>query len=1094
MSQQFVSSLEQTLREITQPNTQAIKNASAKLQSEFYKVPESVLALMEIARAHPDAQLRQLAGVEARKLVPLFWNQLDNQKRTESREQILQATFQEQVALVRHTLSRVVAAIALEDLNENNWPEILPFLDSKTQSETATDREVSVYLLYALLDADCEPLRDAPCHLLQILARTIQMPESSLSSVLAIGKVGENITVSDNESLPERDQAMAMYRELVPLMVQVLQTIVQAGDDEKAATQIFDVLNGMLLYDSGLMTKQQLTDLISFMCQIAREGALADEFRSPALQFLLTAVRFRKNKISQLKMGPEITESALAVIAQPIDVEDLLKDNAASPDEEDEEELWQTAYRLIEGLASVLPASQVSTVILSKFNSLDFSNPFAVRAVFLGITGSVEGSPDFYADELDTVMPPIISGLSQNEVIQAAALQAITALATEMHTLLGENFHQQLVPAILPILEGTSHIRLARLACAAIDSVLETLPTEVITQVYLDVLVPKLLSLLQRASDDRLRGNLVAAIASAAFAAKEAYIPHFESTMKIIEPLLSNLDTQITSAGDTEQSEKERLAGMTLDAVSAIAPAVGSEVFQPYVQPLARVAFHCVFESDACTLRECGYLFMGTLSRMYGQEFVPFLGELIPAIFKSFDQQEFVIEDAEEDDEEGGPQIGLDDEDDDKFPKVNTEIAGEKEIALETLAEIISGVKTGFAPYIEMTIKKMPEFMDHFLGGIRKAALAVLFRLFTVFYEEPSTRQQAIVIGDTARSLSLEALTTEDERETVTGICEYYCEALRLAGSEFVGNASDCSTLCTEITLVLQGSHPCQVDDLFDDEEALKQSGEIQTGELSEYDLLLYDSAMDVVVQLARVLKDQFPFDHFTKDIIQLCSSPNSKVRAAAVGSLAEIVSGVEHIVTSYTQQFLEIFGHGLADKDLEVRSNAAYGVGLLAVNSQDAATVKAAYPEVLKRLERLLKKVEKKKRKSTSDDEEDNSARSLANACGCVARMARAHPDALPLNEVVRILLTKLPLEEEFIENTPIFELIAELVSTGNPAITGHIDQVLDILVGVFAQEAAGEEPFETEELKSRVVEMIRFIKANSPDAVASRPQLAGI
>lgn len=1092
MSQQFVSSLEQTLREITLPNTQAIKNASAKLQAEFYTVPDSVFALLEIAKSHPDAQMKQLAGVEARKLIPKFWAELDAQKRTEAREQILQATFQEQNALVRHTCSRVVAAMAIEDLGENNWPDLLPFLNSKTQSENHTDREVSVYLLYALLDAECEPLREASSTLLQIFSRTIQMPECSLSSVMAIGKVGEIITLSDAETDPNREQTMAMYRDVVPLMVQVLQQLVQAAEDEKAAIQVFDVFNNVLFYDTGLLTKQQLIDLVSLMCQIAREKSLPDEFRSPALQFLLTAVRFRKNKLSQLKLGPIITDSALSIIAEPIDVEELLQDTSASPDEEDEEELWQTSYRLIEGMASVLPPVQVSSVILSKFGSMDFTDSFAVRAVFLGIAASVEGSPDFYADELESVLPPIVSGLSQNQVVQISALQAVSALATEIHTLLGETYHQQLIPAILPILESTSEIKLARLACAAIDSVLETLPTEVITQVYLDGLVPKLLELLQRASDDRLRGNFVAALASAAFAAKEAYTPHFESTMKIILPLLSNLDTQISQASDAaNQAEKERLAGMTLDAVSSIAPAVGAKVFQPYVEPLARVAFHCVFESNATTLRECGYLFMGTLSRMYGQDFVPFLEELIPAIFKCLDQAEVVLDEDDDEDEEA-VQVGFEDDDDHKFPKVNTEVAGEKEIALETLAEIISGVKTGFAPYTEMTLKKMPEFMDNFLGDIRKAALAVLFRLFNVFYEEPSTKQQAAAIGDVTRALALEALSTEDERETVTGIFEYYTEALAIAGSDFIGSASECSTLCSEVALVLQGSHPCQVDDLFDEEEALKQAGEVV--ELSEYDLVLYDSAMDVVIQLAKVLKDQFPFDHFSTDIIQICESPNSKVRGAAVGCLAEIVNGIQGSATPHTQTLLSIFGHALADKDLEVRSNGAYGVGLLAQYSQDTNTVRAAYPEVLHRLERLLKKVDKKKRRSNSDDEEDNSARSLSNACGCVARMAKAHPDALPLNDIVPVLLSRLPLEEEFVENTPIFGLIIDLVRSGNPAIMGHIDQVLDIFAKVFVQEAAEEEPFETDELKAAVIEMLQFIKSKSPESVAARPELAGI
>jgi len=67
--QQFV----QLLQSLLQPDTDVVKNATATLNKNYYNSPASLNALLQVLCGHPDKGLKQLAAVEARKLVVKHW-------------------------------------------------------------------------------------------------------------------------------------------------------------------------------------------------------------------------------------------------------------------------------------------------------------------------------------------------------------------------------------------------------------------------------------------------------------------------------------------------------------------------------------------------------------------------------------------------------------------------------------------------------------------------------------------------------------------------------------------------------------------------------------------------------------------------------------------------------------------------------------------------------------------------------------------------------------------------------------------------------------------------------------------------------------
>lgn len=212
------------------------------------------------------------------------------------------------------------------------------------------------------------------------------------------------------------------------------------------------------------------------------------------------------------------------------------------------------------------------------------------------------------------------------------------------------------------------------------------------------------------------------------------------------------------------------------------------------------------------------------------------------------------------------------------------------------------------------------------------------------------------------------------------------------------------------LAAIITKSHPCQ-QDLGDDDD----HEDLEEEESSEYDWLVIDTALDVIIGLSAALGPQFNeiWKIFQKPIMKFASSQTSFERSTAIGVVAECTQHMGSSVTPYTATLLKLLLHRLSDEDPETKSNAAYAIGLLVFHSQDSDTYLPSFNTILGKLEPLL---------------QTEHARTLDNACGCVSRMIMAHPDKVPVSDIMPIVVEMLPLKEDYEENKPIFECITGL------------------------------------------------------------------
>lgn len=57
-------------------------------------------------------------------------------------------------------------------------------------------------------------------------------------------------------------------------------------------------------------------------------------------------------------------------------------------------------------------------------------------------------------------------------------------------------------------------------------------------------------------------------------------------------------------------------------------------------------------------------------------------------------------------------------------------------------------------------------------------------------------------------------------------------------------------------------------------------------------------------------------------------------------------------------------------------------------------------------------------------------------NAAGAVARLILAHPNAVPLDQVLPVFFTALPLKADFAENEPVFACLFQLFQSNNALV----------------------------------------------------------
>ncbi|AEO55706.1 hypothetical protein MYCTH_2299794 [Thermothelomyces thermophilus ATCC 42464] len=1061
------------LQESQVPNTQNLKAVTAELQKNYYSHPESLLLLIEIVATHQDVNVRQQAAVQAARLAVKHWEKIPKEQKPAVRQHLVQATMNEQTPRARHANSRLVAAVAAIDLEDGEWPDLIPALFNLASSNEVAQREVGSYIIFSLLEENPTSFADHMSKLLELFGHTLRDPQSADVRINSMMSIGAMLLLF--EPL-EDEESVATLQSLIPPMVDVLKDAVQTGDDEKTG-QAFEVFQQFLAYESALIGKY-LKDLVQFMIDLAANKQAEDDVRSQALAFLAQTVRYRRMKIQGMKdMGQQLTQKSLLILTE-ID------------DDEDDDDMGpaRSALALLDQLANDLPPRQVIVPLLDALPKFATSSePGYRKAGILALGTVVEGAPDFIASQVKAIMPMALNLLNDPDVgVRHTALIGLARLADDIAeeltpynepvlTALVKNLQAAMTPTADQKL-AKKNIEIIRSVCGALDAMSEGLDADFMKQNAGD-LINNIGALISH-DDYKVKVAACGAIGAIAECLGEDFKPYFEQTMRALGAYLTIKDSE----------DDLSLRSGVCDSVGRIATAVGAQSFQPYVVDLMRSSEEAL-HLDNSRLKESSFILWSALAKVYEREFAPFLPGVFNGLFESLklEEEEIKLKLSEEEkgivgtDNEvitGGKkltiknsndddEIFMSDDDDDEYDDFGVSVeALEKEVALEILGDVITyacGTQE-IAEYLEKAIESISPLAEHTYEGCRKAAIATLWRSYARVWQlmeqetgtnwEPglplkqSPTVTLVKLGEIVSKATLSLWHEEADRAVVTEINRNVAATLKTCGPAILAQEDFMKEVVTVISTIITRSHPCQ-QDLGDEDEEQEVEGS------SEYDWLVIDTALDVVIGLAVALGSGFAelWKIFEKPILRFAASESENIeRSTAVGVIAECAANMEAAVTPYTEKLLKLLLKRLSDTDPETKSNAAYATGQLILNSTDSNTYLPHYNTILQKLEPML---------------HINEARLKDNAAGCISRMTMAHPDRIPLGQVLPALVDLLPLKEDYEENSPVYECISKLYENNEPTI----QQLTPKLIPVF--EAVLSPP--TEQLDDETREIVR-------------------
>ncbi|KAI9008307.1 ARM repeat-containing protein [Gaertneriomyces semiglobifer] len=1029
----LTAEVEELLQQIRSGDTTRLQAATAALSSRIYVNPHCIPVLFELASTRPDAGLRQLAAVELRKQIKkqggASWDALDENLRSIIKQRVLAVVLAEPEKTVRHSFARVVAEIARIELPKEQWGELIAFIYSCCQSETPAHREIGVFVLDTLFDVIADELTDKMPALFSLFSQTLNDPQSldvRTTTLNALGKVADFID-------PQSQEEVKAYRELIPSMVSVLQECLATDQDK--AVKGFEVFDNLLVIEAPLLTRH-LTQLVQFFVQVAANTDYDDSVRVSALSFLMWTVVYQKNKLVKLNLVQPLIASLFPIAAEK------------QPDDEDDDRASRVALQVLNSLSTNLAPQQVfpdcMQLIVSYMQNPD---PNCRSAAMLAFGVMVDGCADHMRSKIKELLPLLYSGLQDpHPIVRHGACMALGSFADELaDEISGE--HATLLPIIFNLMhEGD--VKLQRSSVNALDAILGGLGDEIKT--YLPVLMEKLVLLLSHGPRDlKVQGIVIACIGSAAHSSGDDFVPYAPKVLECLHPYMT-----------TTEAEMLDLRGLAIDSVSAVAEAIGKDLYRAQLEGTMTSVVHGL-ELDNSRLRECSYTFFSTMARVFEEEFHPYLEVVVRQLLKSCNIEEkdpYAFEQENEDED-----IDLGTEEDDHYPgfSLNNAIAEEKECAVDALGQIFAACPTPFLPYVQESVNAFIGMLTHFHEGVRKSAVGSLFLFMLTFYKMSNATKW--IPGyplhvplhenvDSLAKLAMEGIVTmlddEEDKSVVAQTFNELNEALKEMGPGALGGRRD--AIAETILLVLQKEHKSQLDVEVDDEMGESSGSILRRGanapaeddvDQAEYEAVLINAACDLAGGMANALGPDFaPYFQRYFPLIAKYYKKNRPVsdRSMVTGVVAECIAGLKRGITPFTSDVLHLLVKALSDEEDEVRSNAAFGVGLLIEHSEQ--DLSSYYIQILQLLRPMF---DVKSQVNIAD-----------NASGAVCRMILRHPAAVPLDQVLPVVLSRLPLRD-YEENEPIYTCIITLLRASNAYLLQNMPQLLSIFAQVLSPPA---------------------------------------
>jgi hypothetical protein len=574
------------------------------------------------------------------------------------------------------------------------------------------------------------------------------------------------------------------------------------------------------------------------------------------------------------------------------------------------------------------------TILAPTFNWLPrMMNSEAWRdrhAALMAISAISEGCRELMEGELNQVLELVVPALRDpHPRVRWAGCNALGQMSTDFAGVMQSKYHQIVVPAIIPVLDSPEP-RVQAHAAAALVNFCEEAEKEIL-EPYLDDLLTHLFQLLQ--SPKRyVQEQALSTIATIADSAEAAFSKYYDTLMPLLFTVLQQENTK----------ELRLLRAKAMECATLIALAVGKvrlgQDAMNLVKVLAAIQSGITDADDpqAQYLMHC----WGRMCRVLGQDFLPYLGGVMPPLIELASAKADIqlLEDEDQVDQvqqdEGWELVPLKG----KVIGIKTSTLDDKHMAIELLVVYAQVLEAAFAPFVAEVMEKiaLPGLAFFFHDPVRVVSAKCVPQLLNSYkkaFGNPSNELQGL--WSVTIDKLLEVLSAEPAVDTLAEMYQCFYESVEVMGKGCL-TPQNMETFIDSAHSALEDYKDRVAARLEETEEANREEGEEESEDtmfaieddqtlLSDmnkaYHCIFKNHGVDFLPAWERL--------HATYEAFLKSSDPTQRQWGLCI--MDDVLEFCGEASWKYNESIIEPLVAGCRDPAPANRQAAAYGIGVAA-------------------------------------------------------------------------------------------------------------------------------------------------------------------
>jgi len=1047
--------LSTVLTMLSQADTKIVKEGEEHLKA-FLKHPACIAQLFTQLTGSPEVEVRHHAALLLKKKLGQHFTAFPLAERAELKSQFLQVMQSEPEHAVAVSVAGCVAGLAKSVFAESgaggDWPELFQALLALAQNPVAKLRAINYNLLEQLAETIPDPLKP---HL------------TTIAGLLTTGCTDIDHTVKMNamqavnsfiRSYSGHDEVMALEPILTPLL-SVMQACLTSGD-EAAVAEAFECIQEASEMEQPLINNH-VDSLVPFIVRVLEHKDYDSAVKQAATFALISLIENRPKLLGKKNMVPPILNSMVALIASSDgkevaslfqignEKEGILDDDEDDSDFEDEDDaISRNPQYILDTLSLNIPSKyfvQPALSLCSQCMSATDANHRKAGCFLLGVI--TEGCADSLREILSQILPVVLTAVQDAEFYVREVACFTLGQMSEFCQPEILRYHKEVLPVVFNALSD-ERPNVQNTSCYVLEFFCENLQPETLKP-FLHPLLTKLCTLLQSPSGVTKEMALTA-IAATAVAAEKEFLPFVDTICGLLQPLMFLME------------EKEAaLRGRSMECLGHIAVAIEREHFSKYFAMGMQSALQS-FEMSNETLKEHSFIFFANVGKIMKEDMGPYLPVVMPKIVEFIGSPELEMDGGSDEDED---EIFEDEADDDDEHAQYRMVDGGKDTKKAAVTALGALAQHGGAPF-------NPEFLD--MGyrcllddglntihtDVRSEVLEVLAYMVWAGANHsnlpdtaPKGTSQMLPpalaeITSISMVTLLKTIKHDDEKRVVASAVGAASDIIGRIGMSALAlpatfdNKDDgddenkdewkgmqiLPVLMECITTLVMEKGVCQK----------RVHGEDDDDEDDDHDNVVMDQVSDIIGALAKVMGPTFVpyFDVMANPLLKFTKPQRSHTdRSMAIGCFGEVIGEVGMAAMKYIDVLLPTVQAGLQDTMEGVRRNCCFLIASL-IRATGASMV-SNFPALLQMLSPLCTR-------SADQHTSDAGGADIDNALAAVASMISASRDAVPMAQVLPVILNSLPLRIDFDEGNFIFKALCNLVLDGDAVALQMLPRLL--------------------------------------------------